>query len=179
MLVIWRRPAPQLIPTCPNTLSSSFEPYCLLLGRPRQTKHEHFFSLRLACRLAVHRVFASCTIRSYASIMATEKATSTVAIEVPPGFKLHTENTSHILLPDNNEAFLNPVQEFNRDLSIACIRTWAAEQAKMQESKWLQRQQQQKAGNEQCMKRRKGHYTSVAFHDRLTRAFSERQGRRH
>ena len=44
---------------------------------------------------------------------------------VPAGFKLHTENTSHILLPDDNQAFLNPVQEFNRDLSVASIRTWA------------------------------------------------------
>ena len=85
------------------------------------------------------------------------------AIEVPPGFKLHTENTSHILLPDNNEAFLNPVQEFNRDLSVACIRTWATEQSKMQESKWLQRQEQQKSGNGQSNKRRKGPHLSGAF----------------
>jgi tRNA (guanine26-N2/guanine27-N2)-dimethyltransferase len=94
--------------------------------------------------------------------MATEKATPATTIEVPPGFKLHTENTSHILLPDNNEAFLNPVQEFNRDLSVACIRTWAAEQGKMQESKWLQRQEQQKAGNGQYKKRRKGLHASEA-----------------
>ncbi|KAI0797923.1 N2,N2-dimethylguanosine tRNA methyltransferase [Abortiporus biennis] len=46
------------------------------------------------------------------------------SIVVPEGYKLHSENTSHILLPDNNGAFLNPVQEFNRDLSVACIRTW-------------------------------------------------------
>jgi len=85
------------------------------------------------------------------------------AIEVPPGFKLHTENTSHILLPDNNEAFLNPIQEFNRDLSVACIRTWATEQSKMQESKWLQRQEQQKAGNGQSNKRRKGPHLSGPF----------------
>lgn len=106
--------------------------------------------------------------------MATENATSTAAIEIPLGFKLHTENTSYILLPDNNEAFLNPVQEFNRDLSVACIRTWAAEQAKIQESKWLQRQEQQKAGNGQSKRRRKGPHASGAFYGRLTQAFSGR-----
>lgn len=106
--------------------------------------------------------------------MATENATSTAAIEVPLGFKLHTENTSYILLPDNNEAFLNPVQEFNRDLSVACIRTWAAEQAKFQESKWLQRQEQQKAGNGQSKKRRKGPHAPGTLRGCLTQGFSRR-----
>ena len=110
--------------------------------------------------------------------MATKTATSTVAIEVPPGFKLHTENTSHILLPENNEAFLNPVQEFNRDLSVACIRTWAAERAKLQESKWLLHQEKEKAGNGQSKKRIKGPYASEAFYGRLTQAFSGGQRRR-
>ncbi len=113
--------------------------------------------------------------------MATKKAASTAAIEVPPGFKLHTENTSHILLPENNEAFLNPVQEFNRDLSVACIRTWAAERAKSQESKWLQHQEEERAGNGQSKKRRKGSNVSGAFCGCLTRAFSwpKRRGNRH
>ncbi|EAU88621.2 tRNA (guanine-N2-)-methyltransferase [Coprinopsis cinerea okayama7 len=44
--------------------------------------------------------------------------------EVPEGFVLHTENTSHLLL-EANAAFLNPVQEFNRDLSVATIRVWS------------------------------------------------------
>ena len=110
--------------------------------------------------------------------MATEKAASTAGIEVPPGFKLHTENTSHILLPDSNEAFLNPVQEFNRDLSVACIRTWAAERAKLQESKWLQHQEKERAGNSQSKKRRKGSNPSGAFSGCLTRAFSWRKRRR-
>lgn len=62
-------------------------------------------------------------------------ATETPA-EVPAGFKLHTENTTRILLPDNNEAFLNPVQEFNRDLSIACIRVWSEELDKFKQNRW-------------------------------------------
>ena len=30
-------------------------------------------------------------------------------IDVPEGFTLHSENSAHILLPDNNEAFLEAV----------------------------------------------------------------------
>ncbi|KAJ7111597.1 tRNA methyltransferase [Mycena crocata] len=55
---------------------------------------------------------------------------------VPDGFTLHTENNSHILL-SSNEAFLNPVQEFNRDTSVACIRVWSEELHKTKKEKWL------------------------------------------
>ena len=58
------------------------------------------------------------------------------SITVPDGFTLHTENTSHILLPSNNEAFLNPVQEFNRDLSVAAIRVWSEGLNKTKEERW-------------------------------------------
>jgi len=61
-------------------------------------------------------------------------------ITVPDGYTLHTENTSHILLA-SNEAFLNPVQEFNRDLSVACIRVWSEELNKVHEAKWKQNQE--------------------------------------
>jgi tRNA G26 N,N-dimethylase Trm1 len=67
-------------------------------------------------------------------------------ITVPDGFTLHTENTSHILL-SSNEAFLNPVQEFNRDISVACIRVWSEEMAKAKEKLWLEKRDR---------KRRKG-----------------------
>jgi tRNA (guanine26-N2/guanine27-N2)-dimethyltransferase len=67
------------------------------------------------------------------------------SITVPEGFTLHTENTSHILLPSNNEAFLNPVQEFNRDLSVATIRVWSEELNKKKEERWRQaRERRQK-----------------------------------
>ncbi|KAJ7582668.1 tRNA methyltransferase [Mycena floridula] len=58
-------------------------------------------------------------------------------IVVPDGFRLHTENKAHILLA-SNEAFLNPVQEFNRDLSVACIRVWSEEMNRAKEIKWQQ-----------------------------------------
>jgi tRNA (guanine26-N2/guanine27-N2)-dimethyltransferase len=67
--------------------------------------------------------------------MATPSPSS---ITVPEGFTLHTENTSHILLPSNNEAFLNPVQEFNRDLSVAAIRVWSEALNKTKEERWRQ-----------------------------------------
>ena len=51
---------------------------------------------------------------------------------------MHKENTSAILLPASNDAFLNPVQEFNRDLSVACIRTWGDRTNVEKERKWRQ-----------------------------------------
>ncbi|KAG0707709.1 tRNA methyltransferase [Suillus ampliporus] len=60
------------------------------------------------------------------------------SITVPEGFTLHTENTSHILISSKEEAFLNPVQEFNRDLSVACIRVWSEELNREKEAKWKQ-----------------------------------------
>ena len=62
----------------------------------------------------------------------------TPAFTVPEGFTLHKENTSAILLPASNDAFLNPVQEFNRDLSVACIRTWGDLMNREKEKKWRQ-----------------------------------------
>lgn len=57
------------------------------------------------------------------------------SITVPDGFTLHSENNAHILLA-SNEAFLNPIQEFNRDLSVACIRVWSEEMDKTKEARW-------------------------------------------
>ena len=76
--------------------------------------------------------------------MATEVPPS---ITVPEGFRLHTENTSSILLPNNNEAFLNPVQEFNRDLSVATIRVWSEELNRVKEQKWRQAQEKRAKKN--------------------------------
>lgn len=72
---------------------------------------------------------------------------------VPEGFRLHTENTSHILLSEN-EAFLNPVQEFNRDLSVACIRVWSEELNRTKEERW--RKAQLKKANQKRGQRSQG-----------------------
>ncbi|PVV02733.1 hypothetical protein BB560_002802 [Smittium megazygosporum] len=37
-----------------------------------------------------------------------------------------TEGKATILIPEGNEVFYNPIQEFNRDMSIAAINTWRA-----------------------------------------------------
>lgn len=69
---------------------------------------------------------ASAPIASTSASATTSTASidPTTSISVPEGLRLHTENTTHLLL-SANEAFLNPVQEFNRDLSVACIRVWS------------------------------------------------------
>lgn len=57
-------------------------------------------------------------------------------ITVPEGFSLYTENNAHILISSKDEAFLNPVQEFNRDMSVACIRVWSEELNREKEDKF-------------------------------------------
>lgn len=57
-------------------------------------------------------------------------------ILVPEGFSLYTENNAHILISSKDEAFLNPVQEFNRDMSVACIRVWSEEMDREKEDKF-------------------------------------------
>jgi len=69
-------------------------------------------------------------IRSFATFkspLPARMASTTPKIkpgEVPAGYKAHTESSTTILVPDSNTAFLNPVQQYNRDLSIAVIRSW-------------------------------------------------------
>jgi tRNA (guanine26-N2/guanine27-N2)-dimethyltransferase len=81
-------------------------------------------------------------------------------ITVPPGYKLHTENSAHILLPDTDDAFLNPVQEFNRDLSVASIRVWAEQRDAIKKEKWLERQEG-KQDSKSFSKRRKCSWVSL------------------
>ena len=79
---------------------------------------------------------------------------------VPEGYTLHTENSSHILLPNDNGAFLNPVQEFNRDLSVACITVWGEQMNEVKRQKWEQKAQKaQKA--ESKAKKQKSEFRAV------------------
>ena len=48
----------------------------------------------------------------------------------------HSEATTTILVPKDQTAFLNPVQEFNRDLSVAVIRAWNEMRKEELEAKW-------------------------------------------
>ena len=100
-------------------------------------------------------------------------------IEVPEGFNLHTENTSHILL-SSDEAFLNPVQEFNRDLSVACIRVWSEEMDSIKEARW--RKAQEKKAKHKSISNQTGSYASLQKVSKFneycrTILFFDRQGR--
>ncbi|KAI8359941.1 N2,N2-dimethylguanosine tRNA methyltransferase [Choanephora cucurbitarum] len=49
---------------------------------------------------------------------------STAEIDITQ-YNTVTEGKATILFPKKNEVFYNPVQQFNRDMSIAAIRTWS------------------------------------------------------
>ena len=87
------------------------------------------------------------------SNLKTRMTSKIAGIEVPVGFRLHTENTSHVLL-SSDEAFLNPVQEFNRDLSVACIRVWSEETDSKKEVRW--RKAQEKKAKHKFISNQKG-----------------------
>ncbi|KAH7340245.1 N2,N2-dimethylguanosine tRNA methyltransferase [Rhizoctonia solani] len=59
-------------------------------------------------------------------------------MNIPEGFTVHTENTAKILLPSETTTFLNPIQEFNRDLSVACISVWGKRWEQVKRAKWEQ-----------------------------------------
>lgn len=52
------------------------------------------------------------------------------------GFLVQRENSARILIPEEAAAFFNPVQEFNRDLSVAAIRTWSERLEREREARW-------------------------------------------
>ena len=62
-----------------------------------------------------------------ASTSAVPTVTGVIPGVVPAGLIPYTEQSTTILLPDDNTAFLNPIQQFNRDLSVAVISTWGKE----------------------------------------------------
>ena len=39
-------------------------------------------------------------------------------------FTIVTEGKAHILFPEKETVFYNPIQQFNRDLSVSCIKAW-------------------------------------------------------
>lgn len=82
--------------------------------------------------------------------MSTESA---VSKSVPDGFKPHTESSTTILVPKGNTAFLNPVQQYNRDLSIAVIRAW--NEMRKEEAVERHERRSQKAGGRRRNKKGK------------------------
>ena len=105
----------------------------------------------------------ACKYRTYnrqssTFVMPEQEPQQQPAIEVPPGFTLHSENTTNILLPSDNGAFLNPVQEFNRDLSVACIRVWSEEWNRAKEARWKAAQEKKVKKPEKRLKGVHGDY---------------------
>ncbi|KAF8495631.1 N2,N2-dimethylguanosine tRNA methyltransferase [Gautieria morchelliformis] len=80
------------------------------------------------------------------------------SIVTPEGYRLHCENGAKLLLPASNEAFLNPVQEFNRDLSVASIRVWSEQFNEIKEKRWDDKRKRKGQGATQQPepKRKKG-----------------------
>lgn len=96
-----------------------------------------FFLSSTFKRLSRHHIYSR-HLRTATYAMASSAETPVTPV-VPDGYTLHSENSSHILLPKDNGAFLNPVQEFNRDLSVACIRVWGEQTNELKRQKWEQR----------------------------------------
>ena len=88
-------------------------------------------------------------------ISMSQAEAQTPSLVVPEGYSLHTENTSHILLPNDNGAFLNPVQEFNRDMSVACIRTWGDQMNETKRKKWEESRERKALKRANKVKRQK------------------------
>jgi hypothetical protein len=94
-----------------------------------------------------------------ASRLVLQKIGRTMSsIVTPEGYRLHCENGAKLLLPASNEAFLNPVQEFNRDLSVASIRVWSEQFNEIKEKRWDDKRKRKGQGATQQPepKRKKG-----------------------
>lgn len=89
---------------------------------------------------------------------------------VPPGFILHSEGTTSILFKappgakssaatestSSAVVFLNPVQQYNRDLSVVAIRTWSEQRQELKAGKWeeqVRRKWERQAGKGKGRKR--------------------------
>lgn len=63
---------------------------------------------------------------------------------IPDGFRPHRERNATILIPvDAPDAFINPIQEYNRDLSVACIKQWAVLREAKLRAKWVEKCEQE------------------------------------
>lgn len=63
---------------------------------------------------------------------------------VPDGFQRHAERAATILIPvDAPDAFINPIQEYNRDLSVACIKQWSADREAKLRAKWVDKHERE------------------------------------
>lgn len=70
--------------------------------------------------------FKDIILRSSHNYKRTMSSTTNTSSEIDiTQYNTVTEGQATILFPKKNEVFYNPVQQFNRDMSIAAIRTWS------------------------------------------------------
>lgn len=86
--------------------------------------------------------------RALSSLAHTHTATATTMPEIPfpipDGFQRHAERAATILIPvDAPDAFINPIQEYNRDLSVACIKQWSADREAKLRAKWVEKHERE------------------------------------
>ncbi|BGP20352.1 hypothetical protein JCM10213_001594 [Rhodosporidiobolus nylandii] len=113
-------------------------------------------------------------------VEGSETATQPAEGEVPEGFVVHRESTTSILFHapaqytgttsapsaavpgETAPVFLNPVQEYNRDLSVVAIRTWSDVWSREKTARWeegVRRKREKKRGADGAAKggkKRKG-----------------------
>lgn len=58
-------------------------------------------------------------------LLLSHDAVAARGIHIKPSESAFRENSATIVMPSSEAAFLNPVQEFNRDLSTLAISTWS------------------------------------------------------
>ncbi|SPO47310.1 related to N2,N2-dimethylguanosine tRNA methyltransferase [Moesziomyces antarcticus] len=83
------------------------------------------------------------------------------------------ENSATIVMPSAEAAFLNPVQEFNRDLSTLAIRTWSEQLDAEKKARFLKAAQRKSTTNSKGKGKRKGAQAAAAAADDADQAADE------
>lgn len=81
---------------------------------------------------------------------------------IPDTHRPHREANTTILVPKQNTAFLNPVQEYNRDLSVSVIRAWNEVREAEIYGRWQAKQERVKNGKVKAKAKGKGNKAADA-----------------
>jgi tRNA (guanine26-N2/guanine27-N2)-dimethyltransferase len=76
---------------------------------------------------------------------ATTDASATIKKAPPAGYTVHREASAEVLLAEGRDVFINPIQEFNRDLSTLAIHTWSEIFDDEKRQAWERKQQNNNA----------------------------------
>jgi len=93
------------------------------------------------------------------------QTTSITGKAIPAGFTVHREATAEVLVESSNPkaVFVNPIQEFNRDLSIAAIRAWSDITDDEKRVAWEKKQSKRNSNDSRPTKRAKQDDSQVRF----------------